>query len=376
MTAAITGIGAVASVGRGVDELFGNLRAGRGGMAEMRVFDPGNYNAKHLFEIDDRPAPGVDEPRRATRFLVQAIDEALADAGVHGDLSGIPVLIGTGLRELRSVELWWRDEAAFGAEHLHFGTELRQRLGASDTHTFSGACSASLYAMALASDLIELGSAETVVVAGADVITESMFGLTDRFQPPPGRLRPLDQDRKGAIMGEGAGAVVLRAADGCAPRAWLRSVGVNCDATHTTAPDLDGVSASMRQAHDLAGIKPSEVDLVMLHGTGTPLNDQTEAGALRRVFAESADRPLITGIKSMTGHTSGSAGLLGLIMAVRSLETGVAPPITGLDTPIPEVDGLRVVREHAATERMSVAQVHAFGFGGVNAVAIVEAANS
>ncbi|SFT84142.1 3-oxoacyl-[acyl-carrier-protein] synthase II [Actinopolyspora lacussalsi subsp. righensis] len=382
MTVGITGLGAVAGVGTDVDTVFEELSSGRDALAEMRGFDRTRYNAQRLFEIDDRPAPGADVPRRATGFLLRVVEEALADAGIDLDGSypgptGIPVLVGTGLRELRSAELWWRGEAEFRAEHLHFGTALRRRLGAADTHTLSGACSASLYALALGTDLIELGEAETVVVAGADVITESMFGLTDRFQPVPTEgLRPFDQERKGAIMGEGAAAVVLRASDpvGAGPRASVRSVGINCDAHHVTAPDPDGVAESIRQAHRRAAVEPSEVDMVMLHATGTPMNDKVEAESLHRVFGGSVGRPLVTGIKSMTGHTSGSAGLLGLVTAVRSLETGVVPPITGLTTPTPEAEGIRLVSERSATESMSLAQVHAFGFGGVNAVAILEVA--
>lgn len=101
------------------------------------------------------------------------------------------MLVGTGLRELRSAELWWRDGAPFGVERLHFGTALRERFGTADTHTFSNACSASLYTLALGADMLALGEADTVIVAGVDSITESMFGLADRVQPePPPRCGP------------------------------------------------------------------------------------------------------------------------------------------------------------------------------------------
>lgn len=373
MTAAVSGLGAIASVGKDVPELFDSLCAGHSGLASMRAFEHERYNARQLFEVDNR-TEGRDMPERASALLETAISEALADAGIDGDLSCVPVLIGTGLRELRSVELWWRDGAEFDAGRLHFGTALRHGFSAADTHTFAGACSASLYALALGSDLLAAGEAETVVVAGVDVVTESMFGLSDRFQPvPPDAVRPLDVHRRGTILGEGAGAVVLRADPGARARARLRSVGVNCDAYHATAPDPAGVSSSIRQAHERSGIKPRDVDLIMLHGTGTPLNDEVEAGAVREIFGDVLDRPLLTGIKSMTGHTSGSAGVLSLITAVRCLETGLVPPITGITEPIQETDGMRVARDSAVRADPSVAQVHGFGFGGVNAVAMLEA---
>lgn len=372
----IVGIGAVASIGRDPGELFESLCAGRSGLAPLRGFDQAKFKAGHLFEIDDRPAPGVDEPGRATAFLLDAVGQAARDAGLGEDLGDVPVLVGTGLRELRSLELWWRDGAAFGAERLHFGTALRERFGAVNTHTFSNACSASLYALALAVDQLEAGAAEHVIVAGADSITESMFGLTDAFQlQPPGRLRPFDVHRKGTILGEGAGAVVLSREAAGHRRVYgrVRAVGVNCDAHHTTAPDQAGVAAAIRQAHERAGVKPGHVDLVVLHGTGTPLNDAVEVRAMREVFGEHQEVPLVTAIKSMTGHTAGSAGVLSLITALQAMSTGRIPPVTELDEPTEDARAMRLVHTAAATGHIDVAQVNGFGFGGLNAVAILEA---
>ena len=372
----ITGMGAVACVGNGVENVFANLCAGRGGPNGLRGFDREKFGAGHLFEIDDRPELGRDVPGRATEFLLTAVAQAANDAGLGDRLDDVPILVGTGLRELRSLELWWCDGAKFAPDRLHFGTALRERFGATDTHTFSNACSASLYALAFGADLLELGEADTVIVAGVDSVTTSMFGLADRVQPvPPDRVLPFDRKRTGTILGEGAAAVVLRR-DTAAETVHgvLRSVAVNCDAYHTTAPDLDGIVGAIRRSHELAGVRPDDVDLVLLHGTGTPLNDQTEARAFIEVFGDDAAGPLLTGIKSMTGHTSGSAGVLSLIVALRALATGSVPPITGVDDPIEEVAGLRLVLDEAAAGDLSTAQVHGFGFGGVNAVAIVEAA--
>ncbi|MFG2132143.1 beta-ketoacyl-[acyl-carrier-protein] synthase family protein [Streptomyces sp. NPDC048751] len=372
MTYPIIGTGAVASIGSDPDAIFDSLCAGRSGLAPLRAFDRARFNAQQLFEIDDRQTDGIDEPGRATRFLVEAIRQAAEDAGLPEDLAGIPVLVGTGLRELRSLELWWRDGTPFDADGLHFENALRRRFGAVDTHTFAGACSASLYALALAWDLLELGEAETVVVAGCDVVTESMFGQADRvqFDPPPS-VRPFDQDRQGTILGEGAAAVVLSrsATVGRRPRGRLRSVAVNCDAHHQTAPDAAGVEDAVRLAHEQADVTPAEIDLVMLHATGTPLNDRTEATVTAQIFG--GHGPALTGIKSLTGHTSGSAGLLGLIMALRSLESGVVPPIAGLTDPLPEGAELRLVAGEPLVAPLRLAQVNSFGFGGVNAVAVV-----
>ncbi|MGW4234126.1 beta-ketoacyl synthase N-terminal-like domain-containing protein [Streptomyces sp. NPDC004980] len=374
----ITGIGAVASIGRDATEIFDNLCAGRGGLGPMRGFDHDLYTGTQLFEIDDRPEAGVDRTLRATGFLLDAVAQAAESAGLGDDLSDCPVLVGTGLRELRSAELWWRDGVSFGPERLHFGTALRERFGTADTHTFSNACSASLYALALGADMLALGGADTVIVAGVDSITESMFGLADRVQPePPGALRTLDVNRKGTILGDGAAAVVLRREDlplsGGPLWGRLRGVGMTCDAKHPTAPDQKYVAEAIRQAHRYAGTQPADIDLLMLHGTGTPLNDLVEASAYAEVFGPDAGVPVVTGIKPMTGHTSGSAGVLSLVTALQVMATGKVPPLVGLDQPIEEAAGLRLVRDKAAEHEVSLAQVHGFGFGGINAVAIVEA---
>ncbi|WP_370422134.1 beta-ketoacyl synthase [Streptomyces sp. QH1-20] len=374
MSFPITGVGAVASIGNTPDEIFAGLCAGVSGLAPLRGFDREKFKAQQLFEIDDRSGEG-DEPGRATRFLIEAVRQAAADAGLGEDLSGVPVLVGTGLRELRSLELWWRDGIPFDAADLDFGPALRERFGALDTHSFAGACSASLYALALGWDLLEQGEAETVIVAGCDAVTESMFGQADRvqFDPPPA-VRPFDRERQGTILGEGAVAVVLRreAAPGRPVRGWLRSVAVNCDAVHPTAPDREGITASIRQAHEAAKAAPGDIDLVLLHATGTPVNDLMEAKVTAEVFAGA--RPALTGIKSQTGHTSGSAGLMSLLVALSAIASGRIPPIGGLVDPLPEAAGLRLVTGTPLAEPVGVAQVNAFGFGGVNAVAIVAGA--
>lgn len=376
----VTGMGAVASVGADVEEIFDALIAGRSGLGPLRGFDREKFRAQVAYEIDDRPAPGVDVPLRATRWLERAVAQAAADAGLGDDLSQVPVLVGTTLRELRSVELSWRDGIPFDAADLHFGTMLRRRFGAADTHTVANACSASLYTLALGADLLDLDAADTVVVAGVDTITESTYGLLDRCYPEaPDRVRPFDRERRGMLQGEGAVAVVLRReADGPGPgsrvHARVRGVAVNCDAYHPSAPDAKSITAAVQEAHRRAGVRPADIDLVMMHGTGTPLNDEAESSALGTVFAGLAPSPYMTAIKSMTGHTAGASGLHSLVAAVDVMRTGTVPPTVYLDDPVEAVAGFRLVRGGAVRpeEPLRLAQIDSFGFGGLNAVAVVE----
>ncbi|WKU43573.1 beta-ketoacyl synthase N-terminal-like domain-containing protein [Streptomyces sp. VNUA116] len=386
MTWDITGMGAVASIGGTPQEIFAALCAGRSGLAGLRAFDTAKYRARQAYEIDDRPRPGADEPGRATRWLREAVAQALTDAGLPHDLADVPVLVGTTLQEQRSAELWWREGTRLAPSDLHFGTALRAAFGATRTYTFANACAASLYALAMATDLIEVGAADTVVVAGTDAIGESAFGTLDRVQNDiPDALRPFDRSHKGMLMGEGAVAVVVQRAPAApAPgrrvHARVRAVGINCDAHHPTAPDPGGITRVVRDAHRRAGVAPGDIDLVMLHGSGTPKNDTTEAGVLAQVFAAGPGEgdgagggPLMTAVKSMTGHTLGGSGLLSLVVAALALRQGTVPPVLGLTDPVEEAAGLRLVQGTAATADLGLAQIDAFGFGGINAAAIVEA---
>ncbi|MGW1500959.1 beta-ketoacyl synthase N-terminal-like domain-containing protein [Streptomyces mirabilis] len=377
MTWDITGMGAVANIGGSPQEIFDALCSGRESRTPLKAFDRDKYRAAYAYEIDDRAVEGRDEPLRATRWLATAVRQAVADAGLGDDLSQVPVLVGTTMREQRSAELWWREGAEVGLSDLHFGTSLKNTFGSSASYTFANACSATLYALGMATDMIELGMADTVVVAGTDSATESAFGTLDRVQnDTPDALRPFDTSHKGMLMGEGAVAcVVQRVGTGTgAVHAQVRGVAMNCDAHHATAPDPEGITLAVRDAYRRAGVRAEDIDLVMLHGSGTPRNDATESGVLSEVFDGSGTGPLMTAIKSMTGHTLGGSGLLSLVMAALAMKQGVVPPVLGLSDPIAQAAGLRLVQGEAAAADLNVAQIDAFGFGGINAVAILEAA--
>ncbi|MFC9997174.1 beta-ketoacyl synthase N-terminal-like domain-containing protein [Nocardia sp. NPDC127526] len=375
MTLDICGLGAVSCIGDDPETIHDALCAGRTGLGPLRVFDTRKFRSQVAYEIDDRTDPDRDEPRRSTKWLLDAIAQALDDAGLTELPDGCPVLVGTTHREQRSMELWWRGEADARFDDLHFGTAVRERFGAVDTFTFANACAASLTVLGLAADMIEAGECDTVIVAGTDGLTEATFGIFDRVQTGnPTEVRPFAAERHGMMMGEGAAAVVLRRPGHGGPiRATLRSVALNCDADHPTVPEQGSVTRVVRQAHERAGVEPGEIDLVLCHGTGTMRNDLVETGMLHEVFAEA--KPMITAIKASTGHTLGGSGLLSLIMAAVSLRERRVPPIRGLTEPMAEADGLDLVRGEPGVGPMRLAQVDAFGLSGINAVAIVEVAS-
>jgi 3-oxoacyl-[acyl-carrier-protein] synthase II len=380
MTWSITGMGVVNSLGATVDSTFAAYCQGESGRHPLRGFDRSKYRVRHAYEIADREA-GVDAPRRATRWLLDAIAQAIDDAGLTEAVRGgaglrMPVIVGTGLAELRSLELWRTAGTALAPDELHFAGAVAREFGPRTTVTLVNACAAGLFALAVGTDLLDLDEADVVVVAATDAITESMFGLLDRVNgQPPSEVRPFDVDRCGVILGEGAAAVVVEPvararSRGARSLAVLRGVGVTCDAHHVTAPLQEGISRAFRDAHRRAGLGPGQIDLIMAHGTGTVLNDRTEALALADVFGDAPRPPVMTALKSLIGHTSGASSLMSLVAAIDVLRTGQVPPTLNHTTPIVELGSLRLATRPGRAEVHS-AQVNAFGFGGVNAVAVI-----
>lgn len=380
MKFAITGSAMVTAVGSDKQRCFEAFCAGQSGRKPLQSFPANQFNVKHAYEIADRPN-GKDRVLRASELLAKAVAAAVKEADIPAG-ARYCVIVGTGLRELRSLELFWTEGAPLSIDRLHFECELNERLGTSvPVITVSNACSASNFALALAEDFIHDGVFDCVVVSGCDTITESMFGLLDRVNPMhPQHLQPFDRDRKGVLMGDGAAAVVVErtehaVARGAAPLAIVRGVGTSCDANHETAPHVPGIVQAIRDAYDRSEVHASSIDIVMVHGTGTGLNDKAEALAMHDAMGTAALSTRVSALKSMTGHTSGASGLIGVVTAIESLDSGLVPPTIGLDNAMDEASKMNIVTERSCAVACSrLAQVNAFGFGGVNAVVILEAA--
>ncbi|MEU5695829.1 beta-ketoacyl synthase N-terminal-like domain-containing protein [Actinosynnema sp. NPDC020468] len=326
--------------------------AGRCGVGPLRGV--GAVNVGHAYH-----APGTGVPFAASAWLAECVREVAV--GVDPARERVRVVVGTGLRETRTVELATGEPPA--VERLHFGAVVREVLPGVRVTTVVNACSAGGHALALGQDLLEAGEADVVVVAATDSVSESMLACVGRAAPGAEVLRPFDAERAGVVLGEGAVAVVLRRSSP-APLAEVVATGLSCDAHHPTAPHPEGIARAMRDALTRAGVRADEVDLVVAHGSGTALNDPAEAEAIRAVLG---DGPVVTACKGAVGHTSGGAALVAVVLAARALRAGVVPPVVGLRTPaVP----LRLVTAPTpATPR--VAQVDAFGFGGVNAVTVL-----
>ncbi len=189
------------------------------------------------------------------------------------------------------------------------------------------------------------------------------------------RCQPFDKNRKGMMVGEGSGILILEELEHALKRmvpiyAEISGYGLSCDAHHMTAPNEKGVTQVMTKALKNSGTEREEVDYICAHGTGTPANDKTEWHAVKNVFKELAPKIPITSIKSMLGHTMGAASALEAISTVLTIKNGVIPPTINHEEDDPECEGIDCVPNVSREKEVKVALNNSLAFGGNNACTV------
>ena len=242
------------------------------------------------------------------------------------------------------------------------------------------ACASGAHAVGDSFRLIQRGDADAMIAGGSEAaITPlgvggfcSMRALSTRNDAPEKASRPFDKDRDGFVIGEGSGILVLEELEHARRRgakiyAEIVGYGTSGDAYHISAPseDGDGAVRVMRATLEDAGVAPSVVDYINVHGTSTPRGDAVETIATKTVFGEHARRLALSSTKSMTGHLLGASGGLEAGITVLALRDQVLPPTINHDTPDPECD-LDCVPNHARKAELRYAISNSFGFGGTN----------
>ncbi|MGH7062430.1 MAG: beta-ketoacyl-ACP synthase II, partial [Stellaceae bacterium] len=249
-------------------------------------------------------------------------------------------------------------------------------------HAVVTACSSGAHAIGDAARLIMLDDADVMVCGGTEAAVcrlgvagfAAARALSTGFNDdPPRASRPWDQDRDGFVMGEGSGILVVEEYEHAKKRdakiyAELIGYGMSGDAFHLTAPSENGNGAvrSMRNALKRAGLAVDQIDYINAHGTSTPLGDEVELGAVKRLFGYHAYRLSMSSTKSAIGHLLGAAGSVEAIFSILAIRDGVVPPTLNLDNPSPSCD-IDLVAKIAKERKVVYALSNSFGFGGTNA---------
>jgi beta-ketoacyl-acyl-carrier-protein synthase II len=401
----ITGMGTVNPLGSNVAESWNNAVAGHSGVAPITLFDShaANLNVHIAAEVKDfKPENYMDskEVRRRDRFeqfTVASARQALEHSGLKITESNAPrigVIISSaigGLQSLQDAILTNHTEGprrvspflipmlmangGAGMTAIEFG--IKGPCFSVASACASGADGIGTALMMLRTGMIDaaLTGASEATITSTGVAAFDRVGAMSRQNENYSMVpQPFDKNRDGLVMGEGAAVLVLERESDAKARganilAELAGYGATADAYHVTAPEENGQggAAAIRMALASAKANPEDVGYINAHGTGTPLNDQSETRAVKAAFGDLAYKIPISSTKSMTGHMMGATGALEVIFCVQSLREGVLPPTIHYDNPDPECD-LDYIPNQAREANISLAISNAFGFGGHNAV--------
>src|SRR5277367_3048423 len=402
----------------GAEKTWAALLAGKSGAGRISAFDVTDYACQVACEVprvDGRGGGGPDidgsfdpdqvmsarEQRRIDDFILYAMaaaDEAVKDSGwapqEEADKRRTGVILGSGIGGLATIAETAIELHEKGPRRVSpffipsslinlISGQVSIRYGyKGPNHAVVTACATGAHAIGDASRLIMYGDADVMIAGGAEAAIcpiglagfASARALSTGFNDdPPRASRPWDQQRDGFVMGEGAGILVLEELDHARERgariyAEIIGYGMSGDAYHLTAPSEDGNGAfrSMRNALRRAELTPDQIDYINAHGTSTPLGDEIELGAVKRLFGRHAYELSMSSTKSAIGHLLGAAGSVEAIFAILAIRNGVVPPTLNLDNPSPSCD-IDLVPLHAKERSVKVVLSNSFGFGGTNA---------
>ena len=394
----VTGLGTVTPMGEDVRSTWHAIMAGASGISKLTEPWAGQLGVR----IAGRVTVDLTESlgRVAARKLDRSQQLALVSAREAWESAGAPdveperlaVVVGSGVGGVRTL-LDQHDitresgpgkvsphtiprlmlNSSAGAVSIEFGAK-------GGAHAPASACATGAEAIWWAQLLIQSGRADVVIAGGTEACIrpvsiaafDQMRALSRLNDDPERASRPFDRDRTGFVMAEGAAILVLEReeharARGARARAILAGSGVTSDAVSPTKPDLEGQVRAIRQALGDAGMGPLDVQHVNAHATGTPTGDVIEAQAIEKAIGL---HPAVTAIKSYSGHLLGAAGAFEAVVAILSVEHGIAPVVRNLEQLDPEVRLDVVQGSHRREPGLGVAMSSSFGFGGHNVILV------
>lgn len=407
----VTGLGAVTPVGNNPEETWANLLAGKSGAAPITLFNTEMFKTKFACEVKNLNVTDyIDrkEMRKMDRYCqlamisaMQGIKDANIDVETE-DLDRVGVIFGVGIGGIKT----FQDEVTYYGQHEDQGPKFNpffipkmiadiaagqisiQYGFHGPNYTTTSACASSSNALADAFNLIRLGKANIIVSGGAEAAIcecgvggfNAMHALSTRNDDPEHASRPFSASRDGFVMGEGAGCLILEELEHAKARgakiyAEMVGEGASADAHHITASHPEGLGAKlvMQRALEDAGLQPTDIDYINVHGTSTPVGDVSEAKAIKDVFGDHAYKLNISSTKSMTGHLLGAAGAVEAMACVLSVKHDIVPPTINHE----EGDNdealdynMNFTFNKAQKREVRAALSNTFGFGGHNCCVI------
>ena len=407
----VTGMGVVSPLGVGLGTNWERLTAGQSGIGKITSFEVADLPCQIAGQIPRGDAQGQFNPDRFIEpkdqkkmdifihFAMAAATEAIKDSGYvppteeASERAG--VLIGSGiggLNEIYETSIVLHDKGPRRVSpffiprsliNLASGQVSIQHGWRGPNHSVVTACATGAHAIGDAARIIHWGDADIMVAGGAEaaVCRIGMAGfcavraLSTAFNDTPTKAsRPFDKDRDGFVMGEGAGVVVLEEYEHAKKRGAkiygeLIGYGMSGDAYHMTSPAEDGSGGfrAMTAAMKRAGITPADVDYINAHGTSTPMGDEIETKAVKRLFGSAVDGVMMSSTKSAIGHLLGAAGAVEAIYCLKAMQDSLVPPTLNLDNTSEGCQGIDLVPNKTKEKKINIALSNSFGFGGTNA---------
>ncbi|HEX5954168.1 MAG TPA: beta-ketoacyl-[acyl-carrier-protein] synthase family protein [Rhodanobacteraceae bacterium] len=398
----ITGVGAICALGHDARTVWQGMRDGRCAIAPLAGFETQDMRVKVAAQVRDYDPVTHFDPKklvlldRVSQFALVAAREAVAQSTLdfaQGDLrqrSGCVIGTGTG-GEVTNDECSKRLYGE-GNPRLHPLSIVRRMMSApasqvsiefgitGPSFAVSSACASANHAFAQAFALVRAGVIDVALAGGTEACLtlgvlrawEAMRVLADDT------CRPFCKQRRGLVLGEGAGMIVLEDFDHARARgadilAEFAGAGMSADAGDIVMPSDVGASRAMTAALRDAQLSATDIDYINAHGTATPANDPTETRAIHAALGNHAAKVAVSSTKSVHGHALGAAGALEIVAVLGALRDGVIPPTANFIDPDPECD-LDYVPNVARETPVRAVLSNAFAFGGLNAVVTLKRA--
>ncbi|MBQ0819025.1 MULTISPECIES: beta-ketoacyl-[acyl-carrier-protein] synthase family protein [Microvirga] len=396
----ITGIGGLCGLGTDAASIWREMREGRSAIGLITNSELYGLKVRIGAEIKALPEHDIDPKQlvsmdRFSLLAVLAAREAMGQAGLSPDAENahrFGTVVGVCVCGWEAIEQNYRALLLGGESRAATFTapkvmpsaaagQVSMSLGLrGPVFGVTSACSSANHAFASAVDQIRLGRADVMVAGGSDA--PLIWGVLMAWEAlrvlAPDTCRPFSADRRGVVLGEGAGMAVLESYEHAAARgapilAEIAGIGLSADAYNIVAPTVQGPESAMRACLADAGLNADAVDYLNAHGSGTKANDQTETEAIKRVFGDHAYTMSVSSTKSMHAHCLGASGALELIACVMAIREGVVPPTANYREPDTDCD-LDVTPNVPRERKVRVALSNAFAFGGTNAVLAIKQA--